>query len=180
MINTEKEKIKKRTEQYFLRLKCVDTIILITIIFSLVLLVGDVVPNFQTISLVSTMTIPLMFCVIFTLQYMTDKVLAYFGKAKAREEDAKKFRKEHVVFEGNFDELTSNLYKLGFRLSERIGEYYAFKIKHFMLPNGNLLVKEVDGFCRIYSDHFAWIAKLETYLNLKFLDKNYSLNSNEV
>lgn len=180
MINTAKEKIKERTEQYFLRLKCVDTIILITIIFSLSLVIADAVPNFNASLLFSTIIVPAMFCIALTLRYMSDKVLAYFGKAKAREEDAKKCKKEHVVFEGNFDQLTSNLYKLGFRLSERIGEYYAFKIKHFMLPNGHLLVKEVDGFCKIYSDHFAWIAKLETYLNLKFLDKNNSINSNEV
>ncbi|ARD88179.1 hypothetical protein A3305_07315 (plasmid) [Rickettsia amblyommatis] len=49
--------------------------------------------------------------------YGQEKILGYFGKAKVASANVK--QNGPVIFEDSLDELTSNLYELGFKLSEK-------------------------------------------------------------
>ncbi len=102
--------------------------------------------------------------------YCREKILGRFGKTKS--EPVNICQNNPVIFGECLDELTSNLYALGFKLNARIGEYYLYQSRNFILFNGDFLVKEVGGVCRIYSTRFDLILRLAKYINLQFLN-NY-------
>lgn len=176
MIHTEKEKVRDQAIEHFLRVGFLDkkiTFVVISTLYGILsAIVQIILPNLNTLMIFFIIFSSFCVCVNSALYYLTDKISGYFRKAKAQEEHVNRLNKEQVIFEGSLDELTSDLYEFGFRLSERIGEYYAFKIKHLILPNKNLLVKEVDGICRIYYTRFDKDFRLKEYLNLKSSD-NY-------
>lgn len=163
-------KDSKRAKEYFWRVWALDKMMTCALIMSLSTLMLPNLNDVITLFIIIMLGFGFYMIVANLFDYGGAKVLGYFGKTKS--EVANVGQNNPVIFGECLDELTSNLYALGFKLNARIGEYYLYKNRNFILPSGDFLVKEVGGVCRIYSTRFDLIMRLAKYINLRF-SNNY-------
>lgn len=163
-------KASNSVKKYFWRIWALDKMMTCALIMSLTIVL---LPNQDHIAILFTIFMlgSGSYMVFANLSdYCKEKILGRFGKIKSESADMR--HNNLVIFRDSLDELTSNFYALGFKLNARIGEYYLYKSRNFILPNADFLVKEVGGVCRIYSTRFDLILRLTKYINLQFLN-NY-------
>ena len=164
------QKASSSVKKYFWRVWALDKMMTCSLIMSLSTLMIPNLNDVITLFIIIMLGFGFYIIVASLFDYGGEKVLGHFRKTKS--EVANVGQNNPVIFGDSLDELTSNLYALGFKLNARIGEYYLYKSRNFILPNGDFLVKEVGGVCRIYSTRFDLILRLAKYINLQFLN-NY-------
>lgn len=164
------QKASISVKKYFWRIWALDKMMTCALIMSSTIVL---LPNKDYIAILFTVfMLGFGFYMVVTSlsDYCKEKILGRFGKIKSESVDM--WQNNPVIFRDSLDELTSNFYALGFKLNAKIGEYYLYKSRNFILPNGDFLVKEVGGVCRIYSTRFDLILRLTKYINLQFLNNN--------
>ncbi len=164
------QKASSSVKKYFWRVWALDKMITNALIISLSMLLLPNARDVIILFIIIMLGFGFYMLVASLFDYGGEKVLGYFRKTKS--EVANVGQNNPVIFGDSLDDLTSNLYALGFKLNARIGEYYLYKNRNFILPSGDFLVKEVGGVCRIYSTRFDLILRLAKYINLQFLN-NY-------
>ncbi|WP_218461058.1 hypothetical protein [Rickettsia sp. TH2014] len=164
------QKASSSVKKYFWRVWALDKMMTCSLIMSLSTLMIPNLNDVITLFIIIMLGFGFYIIVASLFDYGGKKVLGHFRKTKS--EVANVGQNNPVIFGDSLDELTSNLYALGFKLNARIGEYYLYKSRNFILPNGDFLVKEVGGVCRIYSTRFDLILRLTKYINLQF-SNNY-------
>lgn len=164
------DKDAQQAKKYFLRVGALDKMMTYALIMSLSTFMLPNINGVSILFLIIMLGFGVYWIMASLLDYGAKKILGHFGKTKS--EPTNMSHNDLVIFGECLDELTSNLYALGFKLSERIGGYYVFKSMNFILPSGDFLVKEVGGVCRIYSTRFDLILSLAKSINLQF-SNNY-------
>lgn len=51
--------------------------------------------------------------------------------------------------DNNFTEISLALYKNAMHISEKVGDYYIFRTRNFIIPNISIFVKEHTKYCEI-------------------------------
>lgn len=72
---------------------------------------------------------------------------------------------EIVLYEGDLDELTFVLYKVGLKLKKKIGEYYIFTTSYRILSNSEFIIREGNRCCTLRG-HPSLIQELKNYIEL--------------
>lgn len=69
--------------------------------------------------------------------------------------------------DNNFTEISLALYKNAMYISEKVGDYYIFRTRNFIIPNVSIFVKEYDKYCEVLltSKDAVWLE--ESLKNIK-------------
>ena len=95
------------------------------------------------------------------LQYLIYIFVRFYSRARQVNYQSQ----EIVLYEGNLDEITVALYETGLNLKNKVGEYYIFTTNYRILANGEFVVREIEGFCKLQAT-FALIRELKKYIEL--------------
>ena len=79
----------------------------------------------------------------------------------------KNVKAKNLRVDNSFDEISLVLYENAMYIAEKVGDYYVFKTRNFIIPNVRIFVKEYDKYCKIllYSKDAVWLE--ESLKNIK-------------
>ncbi|MDP4709274.1 MAG: hypothetical protein NWS20_04675 [Rickettsiaceae bacterium] len=87
-------------------------------------------------------------------------------------------QEEKFVFNGGIDSLISSFYKVGFKLKNKLGDYYIFTTNYRFLPNSEILVRNNKHSCYL-SGRQILFKYLKTDINLEELSAQSNIGDNE-
>lgn len=71
----------------------------------------------------------------------------------------KKLKVKELKVDNSFNKISLVLYENAMYMSEKVGDYYVFKTRNFIIPNVSIFVKEHDKYCTVLlpADDATWV-----------------------